>query len=128
MCGGVRFEVSEPLLEARYCHCKRCQRRSGTGASISAAPAPGSFRIVSGEGLVRSWSPGDGGWTKSFCSECGSQLFSTSPEDPDRRGVRMGAFDEDPGIRPSVRQFTAYAPPWAPVPDDGLQSFPERRP
>ena len=29
-CGAVRFEVTAPLVGASYCHCKRCQRRSGT--------------------------------------------------------------------------------------------------
>ena len=37
-------------------------------------------------------------------------------------------FDADPGIRPSYRQFTAYAAPWEPIPDDGLPRYPERRP
>jgi hypothetical protein len=128
MCGAVRFEISEPLLSAHYCHCKRCQRRSGTGASISARPVPGSYRVVTGEELIRYWSPDDGGWLKSFCSVCGSQLYSQSPEDPERMGIRMGSFDEDPGVRPSSRQFTAYAAPWAPVPDDGLPRHPERAP
>jgi hypothetical protein len=40
--------------------------------------------------------------------------------------VRMGALDQDPGIRPSVHQFTDYAAPWEPIPDDGLPRFPER--
>ncbi len=34
--------------------------------------------------------------------------------------IRMGAFDEDPGIRPSLRQFTSYAAAWETIPDDGL--------
>jgi hypothetical protein len=128
MCGGVRFEVSEPLLGALYCHCTRCQRRTGTGASISGQTEPGSYRTVAGEDLVRSWDPGDGGWVKCFCGECGSQLFTTSPEDPERMSIRLGALDEDPGVRPSAHQFTAYAPAWAPIPDDGLPRFPERLP
>jgi hypothetical protein len=45
-CGAVRYEVTEPLLRASYCHCKRCQRRTGAAASAQAHPAPGSFRIV----------------------------------------------------------------------------------
>ena len=49
MCGGVRFEVSEPLLGALYCHCKRCQRRTGTGVSVTALTNPGSYRTTSGE-------------------------------------------------------------------------------
>ena len=39
----------------------------------------------------------------------------------------MGTFDDDPGIRPSVRQFVAYAAPWEPIPDDGLPRFPDSR-
>jgi hypothetical protein len=42
--------------------------------------------------------------------------------------VRMGAFDGDPGVRPSFRQFVAYAAPWEPIPDDGLPRYPERPP
>ena len=38
-----------------------------------------------------------------------------------------GAFDGDPGIRPSVRQFVAYAAPWEAIPDDGLPRHPESR-
>jgi len=54
-CGAVRFEISEPLLGSAYCHCRRCQRRTGTAASPSAAVKPGTFsssaaRITSGAG------------------------------------------------------------------------------
>jgi hypothetical protein len=42
--------------------------------------------------------------------------------------VRMGAFDADPGIRPSYHQFVAYAAEWEEIPDDGLPRYPERRP
>jgi hypothetical protein len=127
MCGGVRFEVSEPLVSAGYCHCTRCQRRTGTAAAISARIAPGSLRITSGKDLIRAYDPPDG-FSKLFCSACGSALWSRSPEDPDVISVRLGAFDRDPGIRPSYRQFVDYAAPWEPLPDDGLPRFPERRP
>jgi len=42
--------------------------------------------------------------------------------------VRLGAFDEDPGVRPRVHQFVAYAAPWEAIRDDGLPRYPERRP
>jgi hypothetical protein len=127
MCGGVRFEISEPLVLAGYCHCTRCQHRTGTAAAISARIVPGSLTVTSGEELTRAYEP-EGGFAKVFCSSCGSALWSRSPTDPDVIAVRLGAFDGDPGIRPSYRQFVAYAAPWEPVPDDGLERFPERRP
>ncbi len=124
-CGAVRFAVMEPLAGARYCHCTRCQRRTGTAASASAPVTPGSFRILSGEERLRAWKPADGA-EKWFCGDCGSALFTRSPSDPEQVAIRMGAFDTDPGVRPTVRQFTAYAAPWEPIPEDGLPRFAER--
>ena len=126
-CGAVRFEVSEQLLGALYCHCKRCQRRTGTAFSVSALTVPGSFRLLEGEELVASWDPGDG-WIKSWCGRCGGHLYTTNPDNPQMLSVRMGALDDDPGIRPSAHQFVAYAAPWEPIPEDGLPRFDERIP
>jgi len=127
MCGGVRFAVTGPLVSAGYCHCTRCQRRTGTAASASARIAPGSLQVTVGEDLLRSYDPPDG-FAKVFCSSCGSALWSRHPEDPDVISVRLGAFDSDPGIRPEYRQFVAYAAAWEPIPDDGLPRYLERRP
>ena len=127
LCGGVRFELTEEPLGAGYCHCTRCQRRTGTAAAVSARVAPGSLRVLSGEEVLREYRP-DAGFAKVFCSGCGSAMWARHPEDPDVVSVRMGAFDSDPGVRPSYRQYVAYAAPWEPLPDDGLERFPERRP
>ena len=127
LCDRVRFEVLEPLVVAGYCHCKRCQRRTGCAASISGRVAPGSFRILSGEDLLATFAPADG-FEKVFCSSCGGHLFSRNPRSPEQISVRLGAFDGDPGVRPSYRQFVAYAAPWEPIPDDGLPRYPERQP
>ena len=126
LCGGVRFELTELPESASYCHCTRCQRRTGTAVSAQARFGPGALRILEGEELVRSFEPGDG-WAKCFCSVCGSQLWSRDPE-TGMTGVRLGVLDEDPGIRPQWRQFVAYAADWEPIPDDGLPRHPERRP
>ena len=126
-CGAVRFELTEPPVRAVYCHCTRCQRRTGTAASASAVVAPGSVRVTSGEDRIQGWTP-EGGRTKAFCGDCGSAVFIRNPSDGSIAGIRMGAFDEDPGVRPSARQYVAYAAPWEPIPDDGLPRHPERMP
>lgn len=127
LCGGVRFELSERPAVAGYCHCTRCQRRTGTGSSAQAGVDGRTFRLLQGAELIRGWRPPGGGYEKCFCGECGAHLFSRDPEDPTRMAVRMAAFDEDPGVRPSYRQFVAYAAAWEPIPDDGLERFPESR-
>ena len=126
-CGAVRFEVTAPLAGAGYCHCTRCQRRTGTGSSAQARIDGRTFRLLAGAEVVRGWLPPGGGFEKCFCGECGAHLFSRNPDDPTQMSVRMAAFDADPGVRPSYRQFVAYAAPWEPIPDDGLERYPESR-
>ena len=127
LCGGVRYEIVEPLVALTYCHCTRCQRRTGTAASANARIAPGTLRLVQGEELIRSYLPPDGS-PKDFCSDCGSALWSRDPDSGEISGVRLGTIDGDPGIRPQWHQFVANAAVWEPLPDDGLPRYPDRRP
>jgi len=126
LCGGVRYEVTEPPVKATYCHCTRCQRRTGTAASAQARLVPGSLRIVEGKELVQAWQPEDG-FAKCFCSRCGGALWSVDAGG-EVWSVRLGTFDSDPGVRPSHRQYVAYAAAWEPIPDDGLPRYPEAAP
>jgi len=126
-CGQVRFEINAPLIAAAYCHCTRCQHRTGDAAQASARLAPGSLRVLSGEQHLHGWAP-SGGLEKVFCGACGSALFARDPDTGEISIVRLGAIDDDPGVRPSARQFVAYAAAWEPIPDDGLPRFDERIP
>ncbi|HEY3727975.1 MAG TPA: GFA family protein [Solirubrobacteraceae bacterium] len=126
-CGAVRFEIDAPLQSASYCHCTRCQRRTGTAASANARIEPGSLRVVQGEDRLRAWKP-EGGAEKWFCGDCGSALYSRTPGEVERIGVRLGALDTVPEVKPSLHQFVAYAAGWEEIPDDGLPRYPERAP
>jgi hypothetical protein len=83
-------------------------------------------RVVSGEENLQAWAPA-GGFEKLFCGRCGSALFSREPGTNDYTGVRLGAVDGDPGVRPQWRQYVAYAAAWEAIPDDGLPRFEEAR-
>jgi heat shock protein HslJ len=126
-CGAVRFEVSEPPIAAGYCHCTRCQHRTGGAWSLQTRTAPGSFRLTAGEDDVAVWRPG-GGFEKAFCRLCGSALFSRDPDDTSIVSVRFGAFDQDPPIRPTYRAFVDFAAPFEPIPADGLARYGGARP
>ena len=128
LCGGIRFELTEPATEAGYCHCTRCQRRTGSAASAQARIDRRTFRLVRGEELVKCWRHPDGGFEKCFCRECGAHLFSRNLTDETQMSIRLGAFDGDPGVRPSFRAFVAYACAWEPIPDDGLERYDEAKP
>jgi hypothetical protein len=122
-CGAVAFEVTAPFKTAGYCHCKRCQRRSGALWSVNALVGADGFTVVRGRDAVKLWAPPDG-LPKAFCSECGAHLYS---DGGDFIVVRLGAVDGDPGIRPEWHHWVESAPDWEPLPDDGLPRFQQQR-
>ncbi len=126
-CGAVHFEISQPPTAAAYCHCTRCQKRTGTAAQASALVAPGSVTVTAGQDRLRDWRP-PGGLAKTFCGECGSHLFVRDPDSGEISVVRMAAIDGESGVRPAAHQFVAYAAPWEEIRDDGLPRFEERAP
>jgi hypothetical protein len=126
LCGAVRFEVSGPAHSAGYCHCTHCQKRTGTASSANCRVARSDFRFSSGAEKLRSYQP-PGGVPKWFCETCGSALFSRDPFSDQEVAIRLGAFDEDPGVRPEYRQFVDSAASWEPLPDDGLKRYPRSR-
>jgi hypothetical protein len=128
LCGAVRFELSQAPESAGYCHCTRCQRRTGTAASPQARVDARAFALQAGAEHVTCWRHPDGGFEKCFCGLCGAHLFSRDPEGSPQMSIRMAAFDRDPGVPLTWRAFVAYAAPWEPIPDDGLQRFNEARP
>jgi hypothetical protein len=128
LCGGVRFELAGEPLNAGYCHCTRCQKRTGSAVSAQARIDGRDFRWIQGEELVKTWRHADGGFEKGFCTECGAHLFSRNPDDPSQMTIRMSAFDHDPGVPMTWRSHVAYAAPWEEIPDDGIERFDEGTP
>jgi hypothetical protein len=120
-CGAVQFRVTAPFEGARYCHCHRCQHRTGSSFAASGRVPVSAFEVTAGEELIRAWRPPDG-LGKYFCASCGGQLYARG-EDADVLFVRLGAIDGDPGIRPSAHQWVSSAAPWEPIPDDGLPRY-----
>ncbi|MDB6146517.1 MAG: hypothetical protein JWO45_181 [Spartobacteria bacterium] len=123
LCGKVRFEVKLPFLRANHCHCDRCRKHSGTAVCTQARVLREQFRLLQGEEWIRVYGKGEGG-VKAFCTNCGSSLFGGDWPDGPEVSIRMGAFDDDPGIRPQFHTYVADRPPWDEI-TDSLPQYPE---
>jgi hypothetical protein len=124
-CGAVAFEVTKPFDTAGYCHCHRCQRRSGALWSANGLVAGDGFRITQGADNVTVWAP-ESGVPKAFCSTCGGHVYGGDPEGP-IVAVRLGTVEGDPGIRPEWHTWLESAADWHDVPEDGLERHQQGR-
>ena len=118
LCGSVRFEVHGPFLRANHCHCSRCRKHSGAGASTQGRVRREQLRVLSGEDLVRIYKPAPDAAVKAFCSVCGSSLFGGAYPDGQEVAIRFGPLDGDPGIRPQFRMWVDSKAPWDTITDD----------
>jgi hypothetical protein len=127
LCGGVRFEVTEPFLTATYCHCASCLKLSGGAGTVNGRVRTEAIRIVEGGELLRTFQPAEG-TAKTFCSACGSNVFGGGWPDSEQASVRLSAVDSPFDQRPERHIFVRSLPPWATLPDDGLPRHDVRAP
>jgi hypothetical protein len=127
LCGGVRFEVTEPFDRVSQCHCTTCKKISGGAGTVSGRVRTEGIRILKGRELIRTFQP-DEGTAKSFCSECGSNLFGGGwPESP-TTSVRLTTLDEPFDRKADVHIFVRSVAPWETLPDDGIERHELRAP
>jgi hypothetical protein len=74
------------------------------------------FRLLQGTALIRVYGKGEGS-VKAFCVNCGSSLFGGDWPNGPQVSIRMGAFDDDPGIRPQFHTFVDDRAPWDEITD-----------
>jgi hypothetical protein len=111
LCGSVRYECSTVPIVMGNCHCRDCQRATGT-AYAAAIVVPHNAVTITGE--VKYYDvTGDSGAIvgRGFCPNCGSRLFS-SPPNPEMMGIMAGSFDDPSEFQPAMDMYVASAQPW----------------
>jgi hypothetical protein len=116
LCEGVRYEVTGTLAPLGYCHCKQCQRASGSAFAANSTVAKSDLRFVAGEDLLREYESSPGRY-RVFCSRCGSPVYKRVTEQPDSVRIRLGLLDGDPELRARVHVFVASKAPWYEITD-----------
>ena len=95
-CGKVRFSVAVDDDEAYLCHCRMCQRATG---SVSIA-----FKQVKQAdvtwGAEPDWYVSSPIATRPYCRECGTSLGFLFKEGSDKMDLTVAAFDDPSRFRP----------------------------
>jgi hypothetical protein len=123
LCGGVRFRLTGKLGPAGYCHCKQCQRASGSAFAANAPVRTAYFQLTAGADLVSEYESSPGKF-RGFCRRCGSPVYSRRDTEPELRRIRLGTLDDDPERRPLAHVWVASKAPWHTI-TDALPQYPE---
>ncbi|MCK9189123.1 GFA family protein [Acidithiobacillus sp.] len=112
LCGEINYSVDVEPVFTGNCHCKDCQRSSGS-AFIPAMIFPEKDVVVSGE-VKYFESPADSGnaHQRGFCLNCGSQLFARFSNMPGMMGIKAGTLNDSSNYIPKLDFYVASAAPW----------------
>lgn len=72
-CEKVSFEISNDVTGLYQCHCKLCQKQSGSTSNTACIVSASNFTWSSGENYITHWKK-DSGFTSHFCNQCGSPV------------------------------------------------------
>lgn len=121
VCGAVTYEIKGTPKQINICHCKMCQKFSGSAFGSFMRVMSEDFTLTKGKETVFESSP----WAKrTFCSKCGSSLRYINNEKPEYKFVATGTLDTDPGIRPKKHIFVKDKADWYEI-TDHIPQFPD---
>ena len=122
LCGSVKYEISGELGDFGYCHCKSCQKASGTAHAANSPVERQAFCLVTGAEVLREFesSPGK---LRAFCSRCGSPIYAYLVSNKDVLRIRLGTLDTPFDKTPRAHTFVSESAQWAFIVDE-IPQFP----
>ncbi len=117
-CGRLRAEVRGEPTRVSVCHCRACQRRTGSVFSTQAR-FPRESVTIEGDGneYVRVGDEG-GRFRFTFCPECGSTVFYVEEGDEGRIAIPVGAFADLGFPAPTISVYEERRHHWVSVPEN----------
>ena len=123
LCGRIEYSgEAEPLL-MRACHCKNCQRFTGS-AFLTAVAVPAASITFTGDPKVYTHPGGTTGLPlhRRFCPECGSSL-TVHRNDTGRLMIMAGTLDDTSFVKPTANIYCESKQAWVPLSPD-IPGFP----
>jgi hypothetical protein len=111
MCGAIRYKCSADPIVMVNCHCRDCQRATGTAFAASMLVPRNAVEIV---GEVKYYDViGESGSIigRGFCPNCGSRLFSKPPNSK-LLGIMAASLDDPSWFQPSMNIYIGSAQSW----------------
>ena len=127
LCGKVRYSADAEPAFVGLCHCKNCQKGTGTAFSLVVGLPKPALNV---QGTVKTFTGrGDSGKEtyRRFCPECGTGLIDEAEIMPEITMILAGTLDDASWIKPAMEIYTDSAQSWVQLGGE-RQRFPKMPP
>lgn len=113
-CGSIAYEAEVEPDTIAICHCRDCQRQSGSAFRANVPAPAATFRLTKGEPKrYIKIAPSGARRVHAFCGECGGPVYSAAETNPTSYSLRTGALNQvDELGRPARQIWTQRRRPW----------------
>ena len=122
-CGAVRYRLKAKPIVVKCCHCRACQRQTGSAFAINALIEPEQVEITGAELVQTSHETASGhGQANLHCPQCGVSVYGVFAMAGD--GIwflRGGTLDDTGSLEPDLHIYTESKLPWVRIPEDAVQ-------
>ena len=125
-CGEIQYEIVEKPLFVHCCHCRWCQRETGTAFALNAMIESEKVALTKGEPETI-LTPSNSGKGQQIvrCPTCRIAVWSHYAGAGDAlKFVRVGTLDDPDALPPDIHIFTSSKMPWVVLPE-GTPAVPE---
>ena len=125
-CGRIRYRMETAPLIVHCCHCRWCQRETGTAFALNALiEAERLVHLKEEPDVIDTPSQSGRGQKIARCPLCRIAVWSYyGGAGPILRFIRVGTLDTPQVLRPDIHIFTASRQPWVVLPE-GVPAVPE---
>lgn len=125
-CRTVRYRMTSKPMFVHCCHCRWCQRETGSSFALNALIESDRVDLLQGEvEIVDTPSNSGTGQRIARCPNCRIALWSNYGGAADLiRFIRVGTLDEPDRLPPDIHIFTSSKQPWVVLPP-GTPAVPE---
>jgi hypothetical protein len=112
-CGAIRYQCTAPPLRMVNCHCRDCQRASGSGYSASMIMSASSVHLLQGHCNEHRVVADSGNVAKrEFCGACGTPVFARTLAKPEFLIIKAASLDDPSWFAPEADVWVESAQPW----------------
>jgi hypothetical protein len=123
LCGNIKYKFNrEDVVSAGHCHCKDCQKITGSGKATIVFVPTKSLKIDNNYKVYSVIGHDGTNVHRGFCPNCGSPVISYVTEQPDLRFIKAGSLDDSSWIKIESSFWSISANKWDPV-NDNLPCF-----
>jgi hypothetical protein len=124
-CGQVRYRLEDGPMVVHCCHCRWCQRETGTAFALNAVIESDRVTLLAGEPeTIDTPSASGKGQRIVRCPACKVAVWSHYGGLGSKASyVRVGTLDNPDACPPDVHIFTQSKQPWVVIPE-GAEQYP----